>query len=175
MSFHVLATSDRKRLEYFAKWLRAGSLGKQNPRWSFRYAKSVTRFHCVTQARDAQAPSLLRRFGEDPLPPFGALACRGDQALFAAIRRQGADFVYTKFRRLFEGPLEPVKLHYGQQQLNANMRNRRLHRLKEREPNLVPPDAVRSGQPQALAVAQFIQLTGFRAQHSPQVVGRLAA
>ena len=115
-------------------------------------ARNASRgFAASRQRRDAQAPRLLRGFGEDSLPSFGALPRRGDQALFASLRRERRDFLRAEFRRLFERPLEPVKLHDGQKQFDPNGRNWRRQLLDERELDFVPSHALCPRQPHALA------------------------
>ena len=154
---------------------RTRAFGEQQFHRGRRGAKSLGRFRGTLQFGDAQAPRLLRGFRKDAPPALRALPGRREQASLAALRGKRHDFFRAELRGFFQRPLEAVELHNGEKQLDANRDLRRRKLFNQGELHFVPLHTFGARQPNVLAVAQLVDLPGFRAQHAAQMVRGLAA
>ena len=81
----------------------------------------------------------------------------------------------AKFGGFFDGPFERVEFHDGEQQ--RCVRTGRLvgrQFFEQRELDAIAADGFDAAEPDALAVAQFVELTRLGAEHAAEVMRRVA-
>ncbi len=122
------------------------------------------------QNRQLHATALLARFEENFPPTLSAFRSGREQSFFAAGGGKRHDATGSEFGGFLEGPLKSVELHHGEKQRRLKLRYVCGNWIEECEVHAVSRDCLDPGEPDGMPVAQFVELTGLRAQDASKMV-----
>jgi holliday junction DNA helicase RuvA len=125
--------------------------------------------------RHAHASRLLTRFTRDPEPAFSSFDGGVEKAFFGARGRYRNDALHAQFGGLFDDPFEAVEFNNRSKQGDGDRGRGRGEGFENAKGDAFAARLRNFGQIGGVVIGDFVELSGFDAEHARQVAGLLAA
>ena len=97
-----------------------------------------------------------------------------EKSLFAARGGERNDARHAEFGGLFEGPFEGIEFHDGKKQRGFELGTIARELFDKGKVDVVAGDGFDAAEPDGVAIAKFVKLTGLRAQDAAEMVSGFA-
>ena len=108
------------------------------------------------------------------MPALRTICGGGEKAFFGAGGGKRNDSRDTEFSAFLDGPFEGVKLDDGEKKSDLNDGLGSGELFDQRKFYAVARDGIDAGEPGGFAIAQFVELTGLRAENVAEMMSGVA-